>query len=179
MPLRLFLTFTRIGLFTIGGGYAVIPLIERDIVAREWLTKDEFFELIAICESLPGVFATNIATLVGYKVSGLKGSLSAALGTIIAPFFIIILIAAFFQKAQEHSWVTSAFKGIRPAVAALIVSPCISAIRLNRLTYKSGIFPATALVLMWQFNVSPFLIIIFGCLGGVVYNIVTAQKRAE
>lgn len=73
MTLKLFYLFSKIGIFTIGGGYAVIPLIEKDIVGRNWLTQEEFYELITVTESLPGVFATNIAALVGYKVNGLKG----------------------------------------------------------------------------------------------------------
>lgn len=98
MNLKLFYLFSKIGVFTIGGGYAVIPLIEKDIVNRNLLTKKEFYELIAVSESLPGVFATNIAALVGYRVYGLKGGIIAALGTIIAPFIIIVLIAIFFNK---------------------------------------------------------------------------------
>lgn len=90
MLFKLFYLFTKIGLFTIGGGYAVIPLIEKDIVSRNWLSQDEFYELLAITESLPGVFATNIAALVGYKIYGIKGGIVAALGTIIAPFLIIV-----------------------------------------------------------------------------------------
>ncbi len=176
MLLKLFFTFTKIGLFTIGGGYAVIPLIERDIVSQNWLTKDEFYELIAITESLPGVFATNIAALVGYKISGLKGGVFAALGTIIAPFVIIIVIAMFFSKFQENIWFEKAFKALRPAVVALIVAPCFFAIKANNLNYKTGIIPLIALLLMWQFNVSPIWIIVAGCVGGIAYSIIK-QKR--
>lgn len=86
MLFKLFYLFTKIGLFTIGGSYAVIPLIEKDIVSRNWLSQDEFYELLAITESLPGVFATNIAALVGFKIYGIRGGIVAALGTIIAPF---------------------------------------------------------------------------------------------
>src|SRR5699024_4455256 len=78
MTLQIFYLFTKIGIFTIGGGYAVIPLIEKDIVSRNWLSQKELYELIAITESLPGVFATNIAALVGYKINGLKGGILAA-----------------------------------------------------------------------------------------------------
>lgn len=168
---KLFLTFTRIGLFTIGGGYAVIPLIERDIVSKNWLSREEFYELLSITESLPGVFATNIAALVGYKVSGLKGGIIAALGTIIAPFLIIILIAMFFSRFQENIWVAKAFKALRPAAVALIVAPCFGAVKANNLNYKTAIIPAVALLLMWQYNVSPAWIIVLGCVGGIGYNI--------
>lgn len=169
--LKVFYLFTKIGVFTIGGGYAVIPLIEKDIVGRDWLSKEEFYELIAVTESLPGVFATNIAALVGYKISGIKGALSAALGTIIAPFIIIILIAMFFTKFQENIWVAKAFKALRPAVVALIVAPCFSVAKANNLTLKTAIFPSIALLLMIFFKVSPVWIVIMGCLGGLVYTL--------
>lgn len=174
---KLFFTFTKIGLFTIGGGYAVIPLIERDIVSREWLSRDEFYELLSITESLPGVFATNIAALVGYKIKGIKGGVMAALGTIVAPFVIIILIAIFFRRFQENIWVERAFKGLRPAVVALIVSPCFTAIKANRLTYKTALIPIAALLLMWQFNVSPLWVILFGCFGGIAYHMIKEKGK--
>lgn len=171
MIFKLFYLFSKIGVFTIGGGYAVIPLIEKDIVNRNWLTKKEFYELISVSESLPGVFATNIAALVGYKVYGLKGGIIAALGTIIAPFFIIVLIAMFFNKFQENIWVAKAFKALRPAVVALIVAPMFSVAKANNLTLKTAIFPFIALILMIVFKVSPIWIVILGCLGGFLYSL--------
>ena len=131
MIFKLFYLFTKIGIFTIGGGYAVIPLIEKDIVGRKWLSQEELYELVAVTESLPGVFATNIAALVGYRVRGLKGGIVAALGTIIAPFCIIVLIAMFFQKFQENEWVARAFKALRPAVVALIIAVGLQAVALG------------------------------------------------
>jgi len=89
MSKNLFLLFTKIGLFTIGGGHAMIPLIEKEIVDKKWIDSDTFHEIISITESLPEVFATNIASLVGYRLKGIKGSILAALGTIIAPLIII------------------------------------------------------------------------------------------
>lgn len=168
--MKIFYLFSKIGIFTIGGGYAVIPLIEKDIVGRNWLSKNELYELIAVSESLPGVFATNIAALVGYKVNGLKGGVLAALGTIIAPFCIIILIAIFFTKFQENVWISKAFKALRPAVVALILAPCFSVAKANNLTLKTAIFPAVALVLMIVFKVSPVWIVILGCVGGLLYS---------
>ena len=171
MNLQIFYLFTKIGIFTIGGGYAVIPLIEKDIVSRNWLSQKELYELIAVTESLPGVFATNIAALVGYKIKGLKGGILAALGTIIAPFCIIILIAMFFNKFQENIWVAKAFKALRPAVIALIVAPMFSVAKANNLTLKTAIFPIIALILMIVFKVSPIWVVILACLGGVLYSL--------
>lgn len=172
MSAKLFFQFTKIGLFTIGGGHAVIPLIEKDFVHENGrLTKEEFYELIAVSESLPGVFATNMAALVGYKVNGLKGGILAALGTIIAPFCIIIAIALFFTKFQENIWVAKAFKALRPAAVALIVAPMFSIAKANKLTIKKAVFPTIALVLMIFLNISPLLIILMGCLGGFIYSL--------
>jgi len=177
MLFKLFYLFTKIGLFTIGGGYAVIPLIEKEIVSRAWLTHTEFYELLAITESLPGVFATNIAALVGFKIGGIKGGIVAALGTIIAPFLIIILIAAFFSKFQENVYVAKAFKALRPVVVALIAAPCYTAIKVNNMTLKTLLIPLSALVLMWFFNVSPIWIIIAGCLGGIFYHEIKQKTK--
>ncbi|UVD80141.1 chromate transporter [Myroides albus] len=170
MLFKLFYLFTKIGVFTIGGGYAVIPLIEKDIVSRQWLSQDEFYELLAITESLPGVFATNIAALVGFKIAGIKGGLLAALGTILAPFVIILLIAVFFSRFQENIYVAKAFKALRPVVVALIAAPCYTAIKMNKMTVKTLILPTIALLLMWVGGVSPVWIIIMGCVAGILYH---------
>ncbi|MGG5508259.1 MULTISPECIES: chromate transporter [unclassified Myroides] len=167
---KIFLLFTKIGVFTIGGGYAVIPLIEKEIVSRAWLSHEEFYELLAITESLPGVFATNIAALVGFKIAGIKGALLAALGTIVAPFIIILLIAVFFSRFQENSYVVKAFKALRPVVVALIAAPCYTAIRVNNMKLKHLVLPTIALVCMWFGGVSPIWIILAGCGGGIAYH---------
>ena len=169
MLFKLFYLFTKIGLFTIGGGYAVIPLIEKDIVSRNWLSQDEFYELLAITESLPGVFATNIAALVGYKIYGIKGGIVAALGTIIAPFLIIVFISMLFNKFQDNYYVAKAFKSLRPVVVALIAAPCYSALKASGMSFKNIILPSIALSLMWFGNVSPVWIVISGCIGGIMY----------
>ena len=170
MSWKIFLLFTKIGVFTIGGGYAVIPLIEKDIVSRDWLSQGEFYELLAITESLPGVFATNIAALVGFKIAGLKGAILAALGTIVAPFIIILLIAIFFSRFQENLYVAKAFKALRPVVVALIAAPCYTAIKVNKMKLKQLFFPLIALGLMWFVGISPIWIILGGCGGGIVYH---------
>lgn len=170
MLVKLFFLFTKIGIFTIGGGYAVIPLIEKEIISRSWLAHDEFYELLAITESLPGVFATNIAALVGFKIGGIKGGILAALGTIIAPFVIVLLLAVFFNRFQDNIYVVKAFKGLRPVVVALIAAPCYTAIQINKMSIKTLLLPLLALGLMWGANVSPVWIILGGCIGGIVYH---------
>ena len=109
----LFLTFVKIGMFTIGGGYAMIPLIEREVVNRGWLNKQDFIDLFAVTQSLPGIFAVNISIFVGYKLKKITGSIICALGTILPSFFIILAIALFFNHFQDNVWVVKVFNGIR------------------------------------------------------------------
>jgi chromate transporter len=129
----LFITFVRIGAFTIGGGYAMLPLIQREVVDRGWMSKEEFIDLFAVAQSLPGVFAVNISIFVGYKLKKLTGSVICALGTILPSFLIILAIALFFTQFRENEWVEKAFKGLRPAVVALIAVPVITTARSLRL----------------------------------------------
>ena len=116
-------------MFTIGGGYAMIPLIEREVVNRGWLDKQDFMDLFAMTQSLPGIFAVNISIFVGYKLKKVTGSIVCAGGTILPSFCIILAIALFFNHFQDNIWVMKIFNGIRPAVVALILVPCISAAR--------------------------------------------------
>lgn len=131
--LKLFVTFAKIGMFTIGGGYAMIPLIEREIVNKQWMNKEEFMEMFALTQSLPGVFAVNISIFVGYKLYKVGGSLVCALATILPSFVIMMLIAMFFAQFQDNEVMIRIFNGIRPAVVALILFPCISAVRALKL----------------------------------------------
>ena len=166
----LFLTFVKIGMFTIGGGYAMIPLIEREVVNRGWLDKNDFIDLFAVTQSLPGIFAVNISIFVGYKLKSIRGSIVCALGTIWPSFFIILLIALFFNKFQDNIWVMKIFNGIRPAVVALILVPCLSAAKAIHLKYTELIFPLAGALLIWKCGVSPAYIVLAGIMGGLVYT---------
>ena len=158
--LKLFYTFAKIGMFTIGGGYAMIPLIEREIVKKNWMSKEEFMEMFALTQSLPGVFAVNISIFVGYKLHKVSGSLVCALATILPSFVIMIRI----------------FNGIRPAVVALILFPCISVVRALKLRYVQLIAPVIATVLIWQFGLSPIYVVLAGIAGGLVYTLWLKDK---
>ncbi len=155
--LILFLTFAKIGMFTIGGGYAMIPLIEREIVNKKWMTKDDFMEMFALTQSLPGVFAVNISIFVGYKLHKVKGSLVCALATILPSFVIMMLIAMFFAHFQDNQTMIRIFNGIRPAVVALIVFPCISAARALKLKYRQLVLPAIAHCLFGNAVCHPYI----------------------
>ena len=127
MYLTLFKTFFKIGMVTFGGGYAMISMIEEDVVRKyQWVDKEEFLDLLAIAQSCPGVFAINISTFIGYKIRKTRGAVCTALGTALPSFIIILLIAMFFHRFQDNRIIAAMFAGIRPAVVALIAAPTFS-----------------------------------------------------
>ena len=120
--LTLFLTFMKIGAFTFGGGYAMIPLIQKEVAERrKWVTDAEILEIVAIAESTPGPIAINAATFVGYRVAGFSGALLATLGVVMPSFWLIVAISFILQKFEQNRAVRYAFEGIRAGVLALIV----------------------------------------------------------
>ena len=122
----LFLTFAKIGLFTFGGGYAMISLIENDCVEKKrWITHDEMMDVTVIAESTPGPIAINCATYVGYKKGRLPGAIIATLGMVLPSFIIIFLISKFFDRFLEIAWISNAFRGIKIAVGILIVDAAV------------------------------------------------------
>lgn len=166
----LFITFVRIGAFTIGGGYAMLPLIQREVVDRGWMSKEEFIDLFAVAQSLPGVFAVNISIFVGYKLKKLTGSVICALGTILPSSLIILAIALFFTQFRENEWVEKAFKGLRPAVVALIAVPVITTARSLRLRGWVLVIPVVVALSIWLLSLSPVYIIIVAAAGGLYYR---------
>lgn len=124
--LQLFLTFFKIGLFTIGGGYAMLPLIQSEIERLGWLTNTELVNFIAVSESTPGPFAINIATYVGTQMGGLPGGVCATLGVVMPSFIIILIIAAFFERFKDNKIVVACMSGLKPAVIGLIGSALVS-----------------------------------------------------
>lgn len=166
----LFYTFVKIGMFTIGGGYAMIPLIQREVVDRGWLSKDDFIDLFAVAQSLPGIFAVNISIFVGYRLAKVKGSVVCALGTILPSFVIMLLIALFFTQIRHNIWVERVFKGLRPAVVALIAVPVLTTARAVRLKGAAWLIPAASALLIWKAGVSPVYIIIIAAIGGLLYR---------
>lgn len=175
MFLQLFVTFFKIGAFTFGGGWAMISIIEREIVDKHhWLGKEEFLDLLAVAQSLPGILAVNISVAVGDKLRGVKGSVCAALGTILPSFMIILAIAIFLtpDMIKNNSILSPVFKGIRPAVVALIIAPVISAAKAARLNWKTAIIPIAVALLIWSkwpVVSSPILYIVLGGIGGYIW----------
>lgn len=168
---KLFTTFFKIGLFTIGGGYAMIPLIERDVVERnKWLEREEFTDLLAVAQSAPGVFAVNMSIYIGYKLRGIAGSIVAAIGNILPSVLIILSIALFFSAFRENEIVSNIFKGIRPAVVALIAVPVFSVAKSAKLSLKNVWIPILATLLIVVLGVSPVYVIIIAATAGIVYS---------
>ena len=166
-----FKTFSRIGMFTIGGGYAMIPLIEADVVdKKQWITREEFIDLVAIAQSCPGIFAVNISIFLGYKLKGVPGSIICATGTILPSFLIILGIALFFQAFRENETIESIFKGIRPAVVALIAAPTFKMAKSAKISWSNVWIPIVSALLIWLFGVSPVYIIILAGVAGYLYG---------
>lgn len=177
--LSLFTTFFRIGFFTLGGGYAMIPLIEDQVVnKKKWIDKDMFLDLIAVAQSCPGVFAINISIFIGYRLNKIKGALMATLGTAMPSLIIILAIAMFFQSFCEVPWVAAMFRGIRPAVVALIAVPTWNLAMKAKLNRYTCLIPVLSALLIWQLGVNPIYIIIIAGLGGYLYGL-TKRKGGE
>lgn len=168
--LELFTTFSKIGAFTIGGGYAMIPVIQREIVEkRAWVSREEFLDMLAISQSAPGILAINISIFIGQRLKGAKGSIVAAIGTALPSFLMILLIAMFFRNFRENDIVNRIFMGIRPVVVALIAVPLISLSRSTKLNRYTSFIPVISVLLIVLLGISPVYLIIAGGLLGLFY----------
>ncbi len=166
-----FKTFFKIGMFTLGGGYAMIPIIEEEVVNRHrWVDKEEMLDLIAIAQSCPGVFAINISIFVGYKLKKVRGAIATALGTALPSFLIILAIAMFFHQFEDNRYIAAMFRGIRPAVVALIAVPTFNLGKSAQLNLFTVWIPVVSALLIWLLGVSPIWIIIAAGLGGYIWG---------
>lgn len=152
--------FAKIGAFTIGGGYAMISLIQNEIVRRNWLSEDDFSELITLAQTAPGLLAVNISIFTGFRLRGVKGSIVATLASILPSFLIILAIAMAFSGFQDNPIVIRVFKGIRPVVVALILVPMINMARKSDDTWWKWILSAVVLALVGFLGVSPIYILL-------------------
>ena len=169
---QMFITFVRIGAFTIGGGYAMIPLIQREVVqVRKWMSPKEFIDMLALAQSAPGVIAINTAIFIGYKLKGVRGSIVTALGCALPSFVIILLIAMVFTNFKDNPVVERIFKGIRPAVVALIAAPLYNMAKAAGVTWKTIFIPLIAALLIWGLNISPVWVVVAAIAGGIIVGI--------
>ena len=149
----------------------MIPLIEEEVVNKKpWVSKDEMLDLIAIAQSCPGVFAINIATFIGYKLKKERGAIATTIGTALPSFMIILLIAMFFHQFEDNRIVAAIFKGIRPAVVALIAVPTFNLAKRAQLNKWTLWIPVVSALLIWLLGVSPIWIIIAAGIGGYIYG---------
>ena len=184
--LSLFLTMLKIGLFTFGGGYAMIALLENEFVSKKnWIEKDEFLDMVAIAESTPGPIAINAATYIGYKMLGFFGSLVATVGICIPSFVIIYLISLFFDAFLSLTLVSYAFRGIQISVVWLILSAGLKMLKQLKKTPFNIIILSSVTACMVAFSVfsvsfsTIFFILICGVIGLSVYMIGFLRKRKE
>ena len=178
MLLDLFIAIFKIGAFTFGGGYAMISVIEQEVVTKKkWLSETEFVDMLGTVQSLPGPISINSSVYVGYKLRGTLGAMVAAIGTALPSFVIILLLAIVFTDVQDHPTIEKIFKGIRPAVVALIVAPLVRLSQKTGITYKTVIIPIAAALLVWKLGISPIYIIIAAATGGLLFNWIKNRKK--
>ncbi len=159
-------------MFTIGGGYAMIPLIESEVVdKKKWIDRQTLLDLMAVAQSCPGIFAVNISIFIGYKLQGVKGALVSTLGTAAPSLLCILLIAMFFHEFQEVPWVAATFAGIRPAVVALMAIPTFNMMKQAEISLLNCWIPIVSALLIWGLGVNPIYIILAAGIGGYVYGL--------
>ncbi|MCK4257595.1 MAG: chromate transporter [Halanaerobiales bacterium] len=171
--LKLFSIFFKIGMFTFGGGFAMIPLIEKEIVEKhKWIEKDEFVDSISLTQTVPGPVAVNLSVLIGYNLSGIPGAIISVFGIALPSFTIILIIASFFEQFSNNPLITRAFMGIRPAVVALILYSAFKLSKnINWFPMLGGTFIVTVIAKTY-FGISPVFLIIGAAIFGLIYNVI-------
>lgn len=171
----IFLSFFKIGLFTFGGGYAMLPLIEQELITkRKWIEQKEFLDLLTLAQSVPGPIAVNTSVFVGYKVRGLRGAVAALLGSVLPSFIIILVIAIFFAGIRHNPVVDAAFKGMRPAVVALIIGPVFSLAR--GMHWVMFLVIAAAALAVWWLGWSPIYVLAGSAVLGIAWELAIVKK---
>ena len=171
MLLDFFLTCNKIGAFTLGGGYAMIPIMEREFVDKNgWMDKQEFMDIMVVAQTTPGIFAIDMASHIGYKLRGVWGGIVGAVGIALPSIIAILVIAVFFQTLKDKVYVGKFFRGVRPAVVALIASPCFSMAKTAKLNSRNIWIPIVCCLLIALFGVSPIWVIIAAGVGGWLWG---------
>ena len=167
----LFKTFCRIGGLTFGGGYAMLPMLQKEVVdERKWATNDELLDYYAVGQATPGIIAVNTATFVGYKVKGIWGALFATLGVVFPSFIIILVIASFLQNFSKYIIVQNAFSGIRVAVGVLILNAIIGLLKKSVVNKISTVIFIVTCLFGIVLNISPIYIVISACIIGILIS---------
>lgn len=178
--LELFIVFFTIGLFTFGGGYAMIPLMQQMLTEKGWVSSSDITNFIAISESTPGVFAVNMATFTGFRMGGIIGAICSTIGVVLPSIIIITIIALFVNKIKKNKYVNGFQQGIRPIVIGLIISVCLTfaynaffpnGFNNENFIFNFDVFLISMLVLALRIkykNISPIILIIVGALLGMM-----------
>lgn len=174
--LEMFISFFKIGAFTFGGGYAMIPLIEEEVVKnKKWLKKEEFIDVLVVSQSIPGAMAINCSTFLGYKIGGVIGAIMALLAVVLPSFLVILTIALFFMQFRDSYYINVAFMGITAAVPMLVLIGAISlskGLEKNKRTIITIIIAVIALVF---FDIHPIVVII----ASAIYGAIFLRKKVE
>lgn len=174
---ELFWSFFKVGSFTIGGGYAMIPLMQRELVDRHgWMSEEEFLDHVSLSQTMPGVFAVNMASMVGYRLRGVRGAVAAVVGNVVMPIAAILLIAIFLRNFREVPAVERVFMGLRPAVVALIAAPVFTMARSAKVTWSNCWIPVVCALAIWLLGISPVWVVLAAAALGLAMGKVKIEK---
>lgn len=177
--LDLFMTFLKIGTFTFGGGYAMIPMIEREIAEKkQWISKEELSDMVAIAETTPGPIAVNVATFVGYKTEGKRGAICSTLGVVLPSFLIILALAGVYRLVIDNPYVQSAFWGIRIGVLALIAKAVVTMYRQCPKSVFGYIIGLSAFAAVTFTKISVLFVIVAAAVAGIVYQAIQKEEKS-
>ena len=177
---QLFWTYLKIGTFTLGGGYVMLPMIEREVVQRRgWIDSEEFLNMIALAQAAPGLIAVNSAIFIGWRIGGWRGVIATVLGAVLPSFLIILAIAMVFQNYKDLPAVEAVFKGIRPAVVALIAAPLIRMAYSAKITWATAIIPIAGALLIWLGGLSPVWIIFVTVVVTLLYTWLKERRSTK
>ncbi len=174
---NLFCVFAKVGAFTIGGGYAMLPLIEEEMTKRGWISAEDIQDIIVLAQSAPGILAVNMAIYTGHKIRGLKGSIVSAVGAVLPSLVIILLIAMFFTEFKENDIVRRIFQGVRPAAVALILVPAVRMARSGCKSWWTWAIAAASLLGVAFLKVSPIWIILVTLSVAVCISLIRQKKE--
>lgn len=175
--LDLFLTFAQMGVCTFGGGYAMLPILQREVVEkRGWATEDELMDYYAIGQCTPGVIAVNTSTFIGYRLRGVPGAITATAGMVFPSLVIITIIAAFIQQFAHLAAVQHAFAGIRIAVCALVLQSVWKMAKKGVVDIPTGVILVVTFAAVAFFGVSPVLMVVIAAAAGILINVVRGRR---
>ena len=175
---KLFCVFVKMGAFTIGGGYAMLPLIEQEMTSRGWISQDDIHDIIVLAQSAPGILAVNMAIYTGHKIKGVRGSIVSAVGAVLPSLVIILLIAIFFTEFKDNDIVRRIFQAVRPAAVALILVPAVRMARKGCKEWWTWAIAIASLLCVAFLKVSPIWIILVTISVAVSVSLIRQKKES-